>query len=59
MQDDNTLALADFRGNVRYISVGHLVINKQADLFLMDYARQRRLKLLVYIDVKDGSDEPI
>jgi predicted pyridoxine 5'-phosphate oxidase superfamily flavin-nucleotide-binding protein len=56
--DEKTLAFADFRGNLQYVSVGNLKANDRAALFLMDYAHQRRLKLLVRVEVKDASDAP-
>ena len=56
--DDKTLGFADFRGNLQYISVGNLNANDRAALFLMDYARQRRLKMLVRVEVKDKSAVP-
>jgi len=40
------LAYADFRGNLQYISVGNLQGNDRVSLMLMDYANQRRLKIL-------------
>lgn len=40
-----TLAFADFRGNLQYISQGNLAENPRAFLFLMDYAQRRRVKL--------------
>ena len=43
--DEQTLAFADFRGNRQYISVGNLSQNPKAQLFLMDYARRRRIKI--------------
>ena len=43
--DDRTLAFADFRGNRQYISQGNLAENDRAFLFLMDYARRRRIKI--------------
>ncbi len=43
--DDRTLAFADFKGNRQYISLGNLVENHQAFLFLMDYATQTRIKV--------------
>ena len=43
--DDQTLAFADFAGNRQYISLGNLAENKQAFLFLMDYATQSRIKI--------------
>lgn len=36
---------ADFVGNRQYISTGNLADNDKAFLFLMDYARRRRIKL--------------
>lgn len=56
--DDKTLAYADFRGNLQYISIGNLNANDKAALFLMDYAHQRRLKLLVRVEVRDAVDAP-
>jgi uncharacterized protein len=56
--DEKTLGFADFRGNLQYISVGNLNSNDRAALFLMDYARQRRLKLLVHVEVKDAAEVP-
>lgn len=56
--DDKTLGFADFRGNLQYISVGNLNENKKAALFLMDYANQRRLKILANVEVKDAKDAP-
>ena len=56
--DDRTLAFADFRGNLQYISVGNLTEHKKAAIFLMDYAGQRRLKMLVRVEVKDAADAP-
>lgn len=56
--DDKTLGFADFRGNLQYISVGNLRENKKAALFLMDYALQTRLKILVNVEIKDAKDAP-
>lgn len=56
--DAKTLGYADFRGNLQYISVGNLSKNNRAALFLMDYANQRRLKILASIEVKDTKDAP-
>lgn len=56
--DEKTLGFADFRGNLQYISVGNLQKNKKAALFLMDYANQRRLKILAEIEIKDAPDAP-
>jgi uncharacterized protein len=43
--DEHTLALPDFIGNKQYISMGNLVENDKAFLFLMDYAERRRIKI--------------
>jgi uncharacterized protein len=43
--DENTLAFADYAGNRQYITAGNLLENDQAHLFLMDYARRRRIKI--------------
>jgi len=56
--DERTIAFADFRGNLQYISVGNLRKNRKVALFLMDYANQRRLKILAEAEVKDASDTP-
>lgn len=56
--DEETLGFADFRGNRQYISVGNLRTNKKVALFLMDYARQARLKILAEAEVKDVQEAP-
>ena len=43
--DDKTIAFVDFIGNRQYITQGNLAENPQAYLFLIDYARPRRVKL--------------
>lgn len=43
--DATTVGFADFAGNRQYITLGNLSENPQAFLFLMDYARSRRIKL--------------
>lgn len=43
--DDRTIAFADFIGNQQYISLGNLSENPRAQLFLIDYARRRRVKI--------------
>lgn len=43
--DARTLGFADFGGNRQYITLGNLSENPQAFIFLMDYARSRRIKL--------------
>jgi uncharacterized protein len=43
--DEQTLAFADFGGNRQYITLGNLLENPRAFLFLMDYANPQRVKL--------------
>ena len=43
--DEKTLGFADFGGNRQYITLGNLAENPQAFIFLMDYARSRRIKV--------------
>src|SRR3954467_9055291 len=43
--DKNTLAFADYGGNRQYITQGNLSENPKAQIFLMDYAHRRRVKI--------------
>ena len=43
--DKNTLAFADYSGNRQYITQGNLSENLKANIFLMDYAHGRRVKI--------------
>jgi predicted pyridoxine 5'-phosphate oxidase superfamily flavin-nucleotide-binding protein len=43
--DDKTLGFADYAGNRQYITISNLAGNDRAYLFLLDFARQRRIKL--------------
>jgi hypothetical protein len=43
--DERTLGFADFKGNRQYITTGNLAENPRAYIFVMDYARRRRVKL--------------
>lgn len=43
--DERTLGFADFSGNRQYITQGNLSENAKAHLFLIDYARRRRVKI--------------
>ena len=51
--DDSTLGFADFRGNRQYLSLGNLIDDDRVALFLMDYARRRRLKILARMSEHD------
>ena len=43
--DEKTLAFADYAGNRQYITLSNLADNDRACLFLLDFARRRRIKL--------------
>jgi predicted pyridoxine 5'-phosphate oxidase superfamily flavin-nucleotide-binding protein len=43
--DKNTLAFADYAGNRQYITQGNLSENPKANIFLMDDAHRRRVKI--------------
>jgi uncharacterized protein len=58
MLDDKTLAVADFRGNRQYITVGNLAAGGRTSLMLMDYANRRRLKIFAHVEVKTLADNP-
>lgn len=53
-----TLAYADFRGNLQYVSVGNITRNDRAALILMDYANRQRLKIYARIEVIEAKDRP-
>ncbi len=54
--DETTLGFADFRGNRQYLTVGNLDQDDRVSLFLMDYARRRRLKILGRMRFVDDPD---
>jgi predicted pyridoxine 5'-phosphate oxidase superfamily flavin-nucleotide-binding protein len=54
----NTLAFADYKGNRQMISTGNLAANRRAALFLMDYSRRTRLKILGHARVQDARIHP-
>jgi hypothetical protein len=56
--DGKTIGYADFRGNVQYISAGNLQGNDRVAIILMDYANQRRLKILGRARLVEKSDDP-
>ena len=51
---EKTLAFADFGGNHQYITLGNLSENPRAFLFLIDYAKRRRIKVWGTARVVDG-----
>jgi hypothetical protein len=55
--DERTLGFADLRGNMQYISTGNLLHDDRVALFLMDYARQTRLKILGHAEIFENTPE--
>ena len=43
--DEHTIAFVDYAGNRQYITQGNLQENSKAQLFLIDYAHRRRIKV--------------
>jgi uncharacterized protein len=57
--DEHTLAFADFMGNRQYITLGNLADNPKAQLFLIDYATRRRVKIWGEAHVVEGDQDLI
>jgi predicted pyridoxine 5'-phosphate oxidase superfamily flavin-nucleotide-binding protein len=55
--DERTLGFADFKGNRQYITTGNLAENAKAFMFIMDYARQRRVKIWGRARVVEDDEE--
>ena len=56
--DGGTLGFLDYRGNRQYLSVGNLLGDDRIAVFLMDYAAQRRLKIIGHARIVDEDGEP-
>ena len=56
--DDRTLAFADFRGNLQYITTGNIKNDDRVALFFMDYAKRQRLKIMARAEIFAASDSP-
>ena len=56
--DAHTLSFADFGGNRQLLSTGNLATNDRVTLFLMDYPRRERLKILGHARVLDAKEHP-
>ena len=52
------IGLADYVGNKQFISRGNLTANNRIALFLMDYPRKARLKLMGHATMQDAQDDP-
>ena len=55
--DSQTLAFADYKGNRQLLSTGNIAVNDRVSLFLIDYPRRERLKILGHARVADASPE--
>ena len=58
VQGDDTLAFADYTGNKQLISKGNLTNNDRVSLFLMDYPRRARLKVIGHAKMISADDDP-
>lgn len=54
--DDNHLGFADYPGNRQFITMGHSANDERVALFLMDYERQARLKLLGRLTMQNAEE---
>lgn len=52
------LAFADYRGNRQMLTTGNLAANDRVALFLMDYPRRERLKILGHARIEDARQHP-
>ena len=52
------LAFADYKGNRQMLSTGNVATNDRVCLFLMDYPRRLRLKILGHATVVDAREHP-
>jgi predicted pyridoxine 5'-phosphate oxidase superfamily flavin-nucleotide-binding protein len=53
--DNQTLALADFRGNKQFITTGNLATDDRVALIMVDYPHQARLKILGRVEIFEGA----
>ncbi|MFZ6770634.1 pyridoxamine 5'-phosphate oxidase family protein [Undibacterium sp. Di26W] len=56
--DAKTIGYADFSGNAQYLSVGNLFANDRISLILIDYPRQRRMKIWGRARIVHENEEP-
>lgn len=52
------LAFADYRGNRQMLTTGNLAAKDRVALFLMDYPRRERLKILGHARIEDARQHP-
>jgi hypothetical protein len=58
VEDSHTLAIADYPGNRQLLTTGNLAANDRVCLFLMDYPRRTRLKILGHARTADARHHP-
>jgi len=56
--DAHTLGFADLSGNRQLLTTGNVAANDRVALFLMDYSRQERLKILGHAEVIPAKANP-
>ena len=56
--DTETIAFADYTGNKQLISKGYLSRDDRVSLFLMDYPRRARLKMIGHATMIDAAEAP-
>jgi predicted pyridoxine 5'-phosphate oxidase superfamily flavin-nucleotide-binding protein len=56
--DPGRLAFADYRGNRQMLSTGNLAVNNRMAMFLMDYPRRERLKILGQARIEEARQHP-
>ena len=56
--DDHTIAWADFRGNLQYVSTGNVRGDDRVAIIALDYAHQRRLKIFGHARIVTAHDDP-
>jgi predicted pyridoxine 5'-phosphate oxidase superfamily flavin-nucleotide-binding protein len=54
----NLLGFADFKGNRQLLTTGNVAGDDRVSLFLMDYVRRERLKILGHARVVDARENP-
>ena len=57
VQGNDTIAFADYKGNKQLISKGNLAKNDRVSLFLMDYPRRARLKIIGHASMISTDDD--
>jgi hypothetical protein len=56
--DSHTIAFADLSGNRQLLTTGNVAANDRVALFLMDYARRERLKIIGHAEVISAKAQP-